>query len=735
MHKHFAVMGWIWIWALMGCSDSDNQGCASAFDCNDGQICSAEVCVTPPPCAVDTDCAAGICEMEQCLNRVCFVDAECGPRRVCTQGACNAPPPERCFEDADCDSGNCDAQSGTCGDPPAVCMRDAMCAADERCITGLCQDAAPCALDTECDAADACLNGICRSGCRVEPDSCPPEQWCEPESRLCATGCAIDAHCPEAEYCSPAGCARGCRDGACSDGGTCDLDTRTCGCDSDATCPDGTYCGDEGCVPGCRDADPTCVIGTLCDLESRTCRCSADSCPDGLACDPVDGVCVDVSACVQDVECPDDAWCGPDGCVPGCRVDACGADRRCDLETRQCACATDAGCADAEFCDAGQCRDGCRLDGCPGGACNLETRQCDCADDEGCPAGQFCALDAAEQSCVPGCRLAPDDCAQGLCDAETRQCNAAVCATDADCAAEQACVVVLIDDLPALRCAGAFADGRAEDVCANDADCASRLCLNIGLCFSGCVRDLDCPSLSCETVTLIVGEDVQVDLQSCIPPPADCAADVDCPDGQGCVPIAGDAPLVPRFICQPLGDLGAGGAACEDGAQCASAACVVGRCFSPCTPGAEHCVMGERCYPNQLYYVDDRGNETPADDQFRGFATCLPDQGSDQVCADGRCPAGEACTVRTNRDNDGLDRVCATAIGAGIGGNACRDDAACASGACITGGLCLGICDPDNPAGQCAPGTGCGEVGFVLNDRGTENPFDDLVAEVPACVP
>jgi hypothetical protein len=145
--------------------------------------------------------------------------------------------------------------------------------------------------------------------------------------------------------------------------------------------------------------------------------------------------------------------------------------------------------------------------------------------------------------------------------------------------------------------------------------------------------------------------------------------------------------------------------------------------------------MGERCYPNQLFFIDDQGTPAVADDTYRGFATCLPDQGSDQACPDGRCPAGEACRIRPNAANDGLDLTCATAPGPGRGGALCANDAECASGRCLAQGLCFGVCDPDNALGQCAINTGCGRIAFTINDRGTEDANDDVVAEVPACVP
>lgn len=728
----FGALVWVFGgWLLVSCSDPGGQRCVSAFDCNEGQICSEGACLTPDPCVVDGDCAAGVCESGQCLNRGCFVDADCGARRICALGSCAAAPPERCFSHEDCASGRCNLQTGECGPPPAPCERDQSCGPEERCVDALCQLAEGCAFDPDCPDGTACIDGLCRTGCRLEPDSCPDDQWCDPGTRICASGCAEDVHCDPDEYCSPAGCARGCRVDGCGPGATCDPMTRRCSCEGDAGCPEGTYCGADGCQPGCRADDPTCVEGTRCDLESRTCRCAADSCPERFACDPVSGACVEVAPCVEDAECAADAWCSPEGCVPGCRVDGCGDARRCDVDTRICLCEADAGCPAAEYCDAGACRAGCRDGGCPNGACNLETRRCECAEDAGCPDGQYCA----DRACVDGCRVMPDDCAQGRCNPQTRECDAAMCLRDADCAADQACVVVIVEGLPALRCAAAFADGRAEAPCDANLDCASRLCLEDGFCFAGCVNDLDCPSRACETISLIVDDDRQVDLQSCIPPQINCGSDADCGDDQACVPLQSGDPLRPDFVCRALDGRLPGGAACQEGAQCGSNNCFEGNCFALCDPVANDCDPGQRCYPNQVFFGDDRGTPTPADDRFLGYPACRPDQGSGQACLTGRCPAGEACTVRFTQNREGLDRICRTAVGAGLGGAICRAPGECASGLCLDQGICFGVCDPNAPAGQCAPNTGCGEVIFTLNDRGTEQPFDDLVAEVPACVP
>ncbi|MEZ4471565.1 MAG: hypothetical protein R3F60_12340 [bacterium] len=513
----------------------------------------------------------------------------------------------------------------------------------------------------------------------------------------CQPGCRVDgAGCPEAQACDPA--------------------THTCRCGDDAACPADQYC-DGTCQPGCRVN--ACPQGQICDVETRACR------PPGQRCD-------------RDLDCPAAEYCAAGGCAPGCREGGCDDGQICDPANRLCLCAVDAGCPPGNFCDAGTCTPGCSGDGagCASGRCDVASHRCHCNGDGQCVAGDYCGADGL---CQAGCRLNPDDCQVGRCDPASHQCEAGACARDADCPNDQACLLVVVEGAPVLRCGPALANGRAEAPCQRDVQCASRLCTNAGHCFSACERDADCPSRVCATIRITVDQGDPVEFQSCAPPDLPCAADVDCPADRACAPTDDDPaqPARPLMRCVPRGMDLAGGAPCMAGNACASGVCLEGACWQPCAVGvAGHCPAGQGCYPNQFHFIDDRGTPNqPADDRYWGMAACIPSQGSDAPCPDGRCAAGEACTLRQNNDRTAYDQICRTPAGAAGGGGICRVDADCQSGLCFNNGICLGLCNPQNPAGQCVAGTACAAVTIPVQDRDPNNPADDLTDEISACFP
>lgn len=682
---------------ILGCSDPPAEGCTQALDCADGQLCREGTCVTPAPCDEDLDCGGGtVCVAGACLAVPC--DGECTGGRVCVAGLCT--PGQACDGDEDCPGARCDRTTGQCGLPSADCGV-------------LCADAGGCVSDEGCAEGEYCAPEGCLPGCRA--DSCGAGEVCDPATHTCR--CAADTACPGGSYCAEGACTEGCRIGGddCPAPSICLAESHTCGCSEDTHCAADAYCAEGVCTPGCR-------LG---------------GCPEGEVCDPTERRCGPPSgACQRDLDCPPTDYCLDGlGCAPGCREGGCPGGQACDLASRQCRCADDAGCPARTWCDNGACVPGCKAtgEGCATGVCDVATHQCHCENDGQCVAGEYCG----GGRCTPGCRLVPDDCQVGRCSPATHQCEAGACGRDVDCPNGQACLLVVENDLPVLQCGAALADGRAEAPCRNDLQCASRLCLNAGHCFSACERDADCPSRRCVTINITIDDGDPVEFQSCAPALVQCGADVDCPMGQACLPTGDDPaqPARPLMACRaPVGL--PGGAACADAGQCASNVCIDGACWQPCVVGqANHCPAGRGCYPNQVHFLDDRGTPAqPADDRFWGMAGCVPSQGSDARCLDGRCPAGEVCTVRLNQLGDAFDRICRTPVGAAGSGAACRLDTDCRSGVCVNQQLCLGICDPRNPAGQCVAGQ-CGEIGFIVNDRDPATPDDDVVDEVSACIP
>jgi hypothetical protein len=94
----------------------------------------------------------------------------------------------------------------------------------------------------------------------------------------------------------------------------------------------------------------------------------------------------------------------------------------------------------------------------------------------------------------------------------------------------------------------------------------------------------------------------------------------------------------------------------------------------------------------------------------------------------------EICTTRLNRNRTGYDLICRTPIGDGGPGAPCVGGDECQTGICLGLGVCFGLCDPQR-AGTCAAGSACRVVNFQVDDRGTpNNPADDIVTPLPACV-
>ncbi len=648
---------------------------------------SVPLCVENRDCPDDLSCSGGAC-----VEVACPLPTDCGPDRACVFGRCVRPPADYCEADEDCPGGSCDL-------------------ANRRCLLGV----------AGCGDGGMCEDGlVCELG------------------RCVAPACEDDSGCGGGRYCADDGtCQRGCRlEGDCPVGLVCDRQSRQCrpadSCDDDLDCVGNEYCLEGDCVLGCRTDPDNCDEGRACDAESRRCvdvPCEGDDCADAGV-EPDQGVPPDAGEPQADAGPPADAGEEPP-------ADA-GDEQPPDAVI---ACQGDNGCAAGSRCEGGVCVDGCRPDpdSCPPGfTCDAESGDCRCQDDAACFEGQYCN---AEGACAQGCRLDPDSCAVGSCDPETRRCLTPACERDADCAEDQACGIVAADVGFELRCQPANADGRAEAECATGLDCASRTCVDRSFCFSACLADEDCPSGRCVGFA-VEGQDPEdrTEFLTCERPPVLCEADVMCEEGRACLPVepTPEQPNRVRLSCVADPPRANTGEACQADNQCDSGNCLPeGVCWGPCRSGqAGDCPDGQACYANIIHFVFDQ--DTPndeSDDRFWGMAGCTPDQGSNAACNDGRCPAGEGCRIVVNQGFDGGDLRCRTSPGASAGGALCNDDNQCQSGVCLNNGFCLGICDPRNPAGQCAAGSVCGGGTFTIWDRGTpNNPADDITQDFSVCV-
>lgn len=563
------------------------EPCSADSQCGDQEICDGELGSCRPGCRVNGDCAALgehlACDREQlaCLGIVCRDDSGCpdttfcelggedGDRCApgCREGSCPTGQfcdleqrtcVRGCLENEDCLAGTyCDTEARTC---VVGCRDNTECLGDTTCQPVVLNGeevrrclAPSCSNDDECEQGTYCgpaLIGegrqICILGCRVEPDSCPPMEVCDPASRLCVPDvCQVDADCGQGQICSNTlegpRCAEGCREDAqCFDGGVCDPNLQRCLCEEDGQCFQGQRCLLGICEAPCTVAG--CQEGLGCEPDSGaclpTCTEDADCDPENSAqrCDQDLMLCV-LTPCQADEECGEPQYCElaleSPVCAPGCRVGFCPEGQFCHPQQRLCleGCAGDMDCPMGTFCgaDDGQCRPGCRMDEeCgPGLTCqevvingSLE-RQClqpGCQVDEDCAQDHFCGVDpfSQEQLCFPGCRVEPDSCPEGLsCSPELRLCvRGEVCQSDDVCVEPgQICR----DDLGGFCGAGCREDNACSpghvcdefaNLCTCDVleDCGDGQICDGFFCIEPCQENADCPvGLSCDTESGLCG--------------------------------------------------------------------------------------------------------------------------------------------------------------------------------------------------------------------------------------
>ena len=377
-----------------------------------------------------------------------------------------------CNVDAECGTLRCDPVRRQC-----ICLSDADCAypdgGQQYCsnFTGLCVDSVPgCTTDNDCPALGdgtvqfcnpetrACqsLRGFCEQ-CNTDQE-CGTNNHCLADSSLgasfCTKACSQQTDCPSGTVCT----ALDANDSQCLPAPGSDCKTFTgcvpdalSSCNSNADCADAN--DDQVCDSGsglCRARVQACPLGTVCDPSVKVCvnSCSVDrdcSSDGSLAC--VNHICVPLSVCQSDTDCPTDKVCNvPPGqsggtCVPFCHAD------------------TD--CAVGEVCQPVIEADGSSRQACLSG----------CLDNSGCPGNSLC-----EDS--NGNPFVPSGTALGQC--LTTFNGGAACQTTDACTSCQVCTN--------NTCASATAQGYCHscDPAAGGADCvtatglASSVCLSLG---------------------------------------------------------------------------------------------------------------------------------------------------------------------------------------------------------------------------------------------------------------
>jgi len=264
------------ICTLSGCIFLDNSSpCDDGDLCTENDVCSEGACAgTPIVCPNE-----GLCDPLDGICKECVVDSNCDDGNGCTDESCVLGTCTYTDNTNTCDDGDLCTESdvcsaGTCSGSPVDCGADLCDPAD-----GLCKE---CLTAADCSDGDVCTDDLCTDGICENPNnasSCDDGDLCT-ENDTCSGGvCAGTPVNCGIQQCDPA-------DGLCKD------------CLIDADCDDANVCTDDACVTGvCQNTDNTefCDDGDLC-TENDTCSggvCTGTlvTCPEGLSCDPADGIC------------------------------------------------------------------------------------------------------------------------------------------------------------------------------------------------------------------------------------------------------------------------------------------------------------------------------------------------------------------------------------------------------------------------------------------------------------
>ena len=423
-----------------------------------------------------------------------------------------------CVEHSDCDRGWYCSSSGVCDQQP--CTRTAMCPGDgdlvcledlKSCSAQECVSSAAAGTEGACPAGMYCLNGTCLADTGGDPDTMDPGDTggttddtkdptgdvlveedipVAPPAAECSL-CASDADCGGDLTCEQLGATKNC----------------LAPCTDDGECQSGWLCypiTNEGnaCIPGAYQC---------------TADCLAAGCPEGQACDQLDGS-----------ETHGQCIAALDACAPCAGYDwQCGAGHRCAL--------TAAGmlfCV-AE-CDAGVCPDWstCMEKGGTGG-----TGVMICMPNNASCCGPDCGVD-----CDPECSGTLGQCHNGAC---------VQCTADEHCTGTgETC------DPTSYRCVGGLCSGTPS----TPYECGGACC--------ECQQDSHCATNDCdETTGTCAGGDACGGL--CVDPYPGCATVNGVPS---CVPCTDDAHCTPSTC-----DLTTYSCAGQTGENC-NQDCVVAGC-------------------------------------------------------------------------------------------------------------------------------------------------------------
>ena len=535
----------------------DGTECETHIDCDDDNVCTADVC-TPEGVCVNNDLPVG----SNCSDGIF-----CNGAETCDGGACEPGAPPSCDDGFACTTDECNAAADECVNTPAACDNDGVC--DSPCETPVnCPndcDECPCDGDVDGNFAiqlqDILLVLDCANG--VAPT---PPLTCD----------AADVNC----------------DGTVD---FCDAARVYCAFQGMSDCCESTVCG-ACCSDGTLGFDDCIVTSTaFCDFFPENGVYKGD----GTVCDPWP---CDTVECETPTDCDDDDVCTIDVCTP---EGNCAYDNAPDGT----ACSDGIFCNGAETCDGGVCEPGAPPSCDDGFACT--TDECNVAADECVNTPAACNDDGVCDSPCETALNCPNDCDECPCVID-QDGNGVIQIQDflvvITCAEGGTPTPPLSCDLADLNCDGvidycdvsrvycAFVGN--PDCC--DADIVCGACCNSGANFGPClvISEDFCYS------GLIHEGDYLGDGTTCDPWPCEttpCEIDEDCFDGNACTADT----CTPGGICEntPL----ATGTPCSDDLFCnGDETCDEGVCepgpprscddLNPCTidvcdEGADMCVF------------------------------------------------------------------------------------------------------------------------------------------------
>ena len=649
----------------------------NGFLCSDGG--GIQDCAGSQPCKV-YGCGAGGCVVgdasggTKCLEQSCsgytLTGAKaCNGSGACNQGGVNLPCPGgyTCLDATDCRT---------------TCETDVHCAPDNFCANGSCQPTRP--NGDACSDSNQCASGYCANGyCCEGPggDCCSQSFHCDDSNECTSDTCSVNFKCkftPNTVLCQAASCdalthttATYCGGGTCSDGGV------------SSDCSGAQLCKVFAC-----DATDGCVEGNV----TAGVQCAAESCSG--------------SNLTQAKTCSGAGQCSAGGqtapCAGGfvCKADGKGCESSCSAEE---------GCQSGWFCQSGVCQNKRSH----GDTCTVG-KQC---LSEYCANGFCCNNDGSSPKCCGGQASHCDDgntCSTNTCDGSfhcalsfpiNKVCEAPKCTGNSFTSSK-------------LCQSGACTGGGTTTVCSTSATCKDSLCNpSLGCYLQNHSSGTPCESSSCTGFTL-TGSKSCDGLGTCVtgsgtgPCPGgficesgaacktSCTSDLDCQSGLYC---AGTSCLAKKN----------NGSQCAENKECVSAYCAGGFCCASgdCCQTSAHCddsnvCTTDTCVDFQCAHADNTA--VCAGGTCDGLTFTQP-----KICANGTCPLSDV-TESCLGPNQCKSYSCS---GVGCGSANSAPDTQCQAAGCVGSTLTQaktcnggGVCNQGGQVAPCAGNLKCADA-------------------------